>query len=73
VIGNGERVAILPIGEHELALVVGAPELVGVRRPRERGPLRPMTPLPPAHQAMSIQHRMDCADGGTLHWRVLTP
>src|SRR4029434_10016520 len=30
-VGEGERVAIAPIGEHELALVVGAPQLVGTQ------------------------------------------
>ena len=29
VVGDGERIAIFAIPEHELALVVGAPELIG--------------------------------------------
>ena len=29
-VGDGQRVAIAPIGEHELALVVGAPQIVGL-------------------------------------------
>jgi hypothetical protein len=32
-VADGERVAVAPIGEHELALVVGAPQIVGVQRP----------------------------------------
>ena len=28
-VADGERVAVAPIGEHELALVVGAPQVVG--------------------------------------------
>jgi hypothetical protein len=29
VVGDGQGIAVLPIGEHELALVIGTPELVG--------------------------------------------
>jgi hypothetical protein len=28
-VGDGERIAVAPIGEHDLALVIGAPQLVG--------------------------------------------
>lgn len=31
-VGNGQRIAIAPIGEHEFTLVVGAPEIVGPQR-----------------------------------------
>ena len=31
-VADGERVAVAPIGEHELAFVVGAPQLVGQPR-----------------------------------------
>lgn len=31
-VGDGERIAVATIGEHELALVVGAPEVVGFSR-----------------------------------------
>src|SRR4029453_18073306 len=72
-VGDGERVAVLAVGEHEFALVVGAPELVRVHWLREHGPLRPMATPPAPHQAMPIEHRVDGADGGALHRRVLTP
>src|SRR4029450_11497024 len=72
-VGDGERVAVLSVGEHEFALVVGAPELVRVHWLREHGPLRPMATPPAPHQAMPIEHRVDGADGGALHRRVLTP
>ena len=28
-VGDGQRIAVAPVGEHELALVVGAPQIVG--------------------------------------------
>src|SRR3954470_15835568 len=31
MIGDGERVAVAPVGEHELSLIVGAPEIVGAQ------------------------------------------
>jgi hypothetical protein len=29
-IGDGQRIAVLPVGQHELALVVGAPQIIGL-------------------------------------------
>ena len=31
-VGDGQRIAVASIGEHELALVIGAPQIVGSRR-----------------------------------------
>src|SRR5690242_7062790 len=36
-VGNGQRVAVATIGEHELAFVVGAPQIVRSQGPRQRG------------------------------------
>ena len=47
-IGDSERVAVAPVGQHELAFVVGTPERVGFVGPRERGPFRAMTSAPAA-------------------------
>ena len=41
-VGDGQRIAIAAIGEHELALVVRAPQLIGLDRARECGALSPV-------------------------------
>src|SRR5205085_7756198 len=63
-IADGERIAITAIGEHELAFVVGAPQLVGEPGLGERGALSLVTAFAAtADQAMAIEHRVHGADG----------
>src|SRR6185503_6345267 len=60
-------IAVAPVGEHELALVIGAPERVRLERARQRGPRRAWAPPPaPVHEPVAIQHRVDRADGRTV-------
>src|ERR1043166_5751946 len=47
-VGDRQRIAIAPIGEHELALVIGAPQLIRLVRKGERGSLRSLAPSPAA-------------------------
>src|SRR6476619_3220983 len=47
-VGDRQRIAIATIGEHELAFVVGAPQVVGLAGTRKRRSLRP---VPPSHSA----------------------
>src|ERR1700723_2796512 len=66
-VGNGQRIAIALIGEHELALVIGAPQIVGSSRIAQHRAFGPVALFAPAaDQAVPIQHRMDCANG----WKV---
>ncbi len=37
IVGDGQWIAVLPVAKHELTLVVGAPEAVGIVGPHERG------------------------------------
>ena len=65
-VADGQGIAIAPIGEEELPLVVGTPQRirlrgVGQRRAGERRPARAASP----HQAVPIEDRMNRADGRT--------
>ena len=63
-VADGERIAIAAIGEHELAFVVGAPQIVGSQRPGQRCALSLVAALAAtADQAMAIEHRVHGADG----------
>ena len=67
-VGDGQRIAVAPVGEHELALVVGTPEVIGLAGLRERGALGAMAPaLAPRHQAVPIEDGVDGADRRALH------
>src|SRR6184192_1111957 len=69
---DGQRVAVGAIGEHELALVIGAPQIVRRVGARERRPLRLVdTPAAALDQAMPIQDRVHGTDRRTLHLGVL--
>src|SRR6202041_3126226 len=60
VIGDCQRIAVLVISQQELALVVGAPQLVGPLAQRQSGSLGTTTQSTAAFdQAMAIEHRMD--------------
>ena len=63
-----ERVTVAPIGEHELALVVGAPEIVRLRGRRQSRPGRLVTlgSATAAHQSMPIERGVHGADRGRL-------
>jgi len=64
-VGDGQRIAVPPIGEHELAFVVGAPQIVRLIGARERGALRTIpSPLPAGHQVVPIEDGVDRTDGG---------
>ena len=57
LIGDGQRVAIALVSEHELALIVGRPELVRTERFRKRRALGAGSRSdPPAYQPVTIQH-----------------
>ena len=45
-VGDRQRIAVAPIGEHELALVVGAPQLIGLVGRRQRRARRPVAAPP---------------------------
>jgi hypothetical protein len=66
-VGDRQRIAIPPITEHELALIVGTPERVWLGRARQLGARRgPPAPPPPLYQPMPIQYRVDRANRGAL-------
>lgn len=64
MIGNGERIAVAAIAELELALEVGAPQIIGSSTRGQRRAARPVArPAATLDQAMAIEHRMDGAFG----------
>src|SRR5206468_7963946 len=65
-VANGERIAVAAIGEHELAFVVGAPQIIGPQGLRQRRALSSIAALTAAaDQPMAIEHRVHGADGGS--------
>src|SRR6516164_5378938 len=62
MIGDRQRVTIVMIPQQELALEIGAPELIRVLAEGEFGALSATThPTAALHQAMTIQHGVDGA------------
>src|SRR5579864_7031142 len=61
---DGQGVAVAVIGEHELALVIGTPEIIGPIRSGQAGSfsLEVMAAPPTADQTVPIQHRVHGAD-----------
>jgi len=63
-VGDGQRIAIAAIGEHELALVIGAPQIIGLIGHRQQSAGGFVTPSgSPLDQAMAVKddmHRTDC-------------
>ena len=60
VVGDGERITVLTVAEFELALEVGAPQLVGFEGLVKGRSLRPMAPrLAALDQPMAIEHRVN--------------
>src|ERR1700676_1049592 len=71
-VGDGERKAVASIGEHELALVVGTPEVIGMVRVGERGAFGLVdSPASTLNQAVTVQDRMHGADGRAVDLGVL--
>ena len=59
-ISDGQGIAVTPVREHELALVIGAPQLVGFEGLGKGRSLRPMAPrLAALDQPMAIEHRVN--------------
>ncbi len=63
-VGDGERIAVSTVCEHKLALLIGAPEIVGLSGDRECCPLRFVSPRPAViDESVPIESGMDSADG----------
>src|SRR3954470_13031441 len=64
MIGNGERIAVAAIAEPELALEVGAPQIIGSDTRGQRRAARAVArPAATLDQAVAIENRMDGALG----------
>ena len=64
-VGDGQGIAVTPIGEHELTLVVGTPQLVRFEGFGKDRSFRSRAPrLAALDQTMAIEHRMDRAEAG---------
>jgi hypothetical protein len=62
VIGDGPRIAVLMIPQQELALVIGAPQFIGLLAEGQSSSLSSATHATAAlDQAIAIEHRMDGA------------
>src|SRR5947207_12803491 len=60
---DGERIAIALIGEHELAFVIGAPQIIRQNRPGQVGALRLVASFATTiDQAVAIKYRMHRAN-----------
>jgi hypothetical protein len=69
-VGDRERVAVAAVAEHELALVVGAPEGVRFGGAAERGALSAKAPAAaPLDEAVPVEDGVDSADGRPL-WQL---
>ncbi len=70
-VGDRKWIAIAPVGEHELALVIGAPQIVGLAG---KGKCRSLGSVPAPHsaldQAVAVENRMDRADRWRMHIRI---
>ena len=72
IIGDGERIAILLVAEQELALVVSAPEAVGLVSGRQRRALGLVAAtFASCDEAVAIEYGMHGADGGWLDHAVI--
>jgi hypothetical protein len=64
MVGDGQRVTVPPIAELELALEVGAPQIVGSSARGQRRAARAVArPAAALDQAMAVEDRMDSAFG----------
>ena len=65
LICNGQRVTIPAVAELELALEIGAPEVIGSSPLRQQRAVRTMArPAGALDEPMAVQHSMDGAAGG---------
>src|SRR5271168_4213456 len=70
-VGDGQRIAVAAIGQHELALVVGAPQIIGLIAGRQRRASGFVAPMPPAlDQPMAIQDGMHRTDRRGMDIRI---
>src|SRR5690242_2897817 len=68
MVGNRQGVTVAAVVELELALEVGAPEVVGQDAARQRRAFGAVAPLPGAvDEAVTVEHRMHGALGGYAH------
>jgi hypothetical protein len=64
MVGDGQRIAVASIAEHELALEVGAPQIIGFGARGQRRAARAVArPAAALDQAMAVEDRMDGAFG----------
>ena len=74
MVGDGQRIAVAPVAELELALEVGSPQLIGRGALGLRRAARAMArPTAALDQAMTIENRMDGAFGGNSDVPVEPP
>jgi hypothetical protein len=67
MVGDGQRIAVSAIAELELALEVGAPQIIGKRTFRQRRAARAVArPTAALDQAVAVEHRVNGAFGGNL-------
>ena len=70
-VGDRQGIAIASIGEHELALVVGAPQVIRLTRKGKGSAVGPVPACPSAlDQAIAVEHRMHCADRRRVDIRI---
>ena len=68
MVGDGQGVAVLPVAELELALEIGAPEVVRREARRQRGAGgAPSGPARNPDEAVAVKDGMDRALGGDTH------
>src|SRR6185503_4738152 len=74
-VGDRERIAVALVGEHELAFVIGTPQIVRLARLGQRRSLRLVatTPSTPFDEAVPIEHSMDRANRQQLHVGMQSP
>ncbi len=67
MVSDGQGITVSAIAELELALEVGAPQIVGKRALRQRRAARAMArPAAALDEAVAVEHRVDGAFGGNL-------
>src|SRR5258708_37977671 len=74
MVGDGKRIAVVPIAELELALEVGTPQIIGAGARGQRRAARAVArPAAALDQAMAVEDRMDGAFGRYLDIAVEPP
>ncbi len=71
VVGDGERIAVSAVRQHELTLVIGAPEVIGRPRFGEHRICSFVLPSFPAlHQTSAVEYRMNGRDRRPVDIRI---